>query len=210
MNMRKTSWIALAALLVAPAAARAQQNTQQSASAQSAQSSQATNAKPAAQEDALAAAARKAREQRKSAPKAAKVFTNDNLPTAGGISSVGEAPAQENSQETKSGTTTQAPAANNQAQWRARFAALHERLAQDQAELGVMQRELGQQQLQYYNGDPQKAVRDQSGGHPLGDEYDKKRSAIDAKQQQIKADQQAISDAEDALRRAGGDPGWAR
>ena len=42
------------------------------------------------------------------------------------------------------------------------------------------------------------------------DDINKKTADIDAKTEQIEADQQAIDDAEDDLRKAGGDPGWAR
>jgi hypothetical protein len=209
--MRKTSWLALAALFAAPVVVRAQQNSQ-SAPAQSSEASQASPSKASpAQEDPLAAAARKAREERKSAPKAAKVFTNDNLPTVGGVSTVGEAAATpEKKGEKEAASSKAAPAANDAATWRAKFAALREKLQRDQNELSVMQRELGQQQMQYYGGNPQKAAQDQTSGQPLGEAYNKKRAAIDAKQKQVEADQQAISDAETALRQAGGDPGWAR
>jgi hypothetical protein len=74
----------------------------------------------------------------------------------------------------------------------------------------VMQRELSQEMVQYYGGDPQKAYQDQQSGTPFGQKYDQTKAAITAKQKQVDADQQAISDAEDALRKAGGDPGWER
>jgi hypothetical protein len=210
--MRKTSWIALAALFIAPALFCAQQNSQQSAASQTSQSGTASQNSSAStqQEDPLAAAARKAREQRKESPKAAKVFDNDNLPTQGGISTVGEASAP--SKSGTSGSTAAAEGAKKMspAEWRAKFADLRKKLQQDQGELSVMQRELGQQMMQYYNGDPQKAVQDQQSGKPLGEQYDKTKAAIADKQKQVEADQQAISAAEDALRQAGGDPGWAR
>jgi hypothetical protein len=221
--MRKTMWIALAALTFvmvgAPAALRAQQNSNSQQSAAGAKSSQTSQASSSpAQEDPLAAAARKAREQRKNAPKAAKVFTNDNLPTDGGVSTVGEAAAPTDSSDggdkgkgSGAGASAGAsPAANDAATWRAKFAKLRGKLQRDQNELSVMQREIGQQEMQYYNGNPQKAAQDQASGQPLGEAYNKKKAEIDAKQKQVDADQQAISDAQDALRQAGGDPGWGR
>lgn len=214
--MGKTSWIALAALLLAPAPALAQQKSQQPSSGESAQaesSSQTSQSAASAQEDPLVMAARKAREQRKNAPKAVKVFTNDNLPTQGGISSVGQevaAPAPEKKGEKEAAGAKAAPSGNDAAAWRAKFAKLREKLQRDQNELSIMQRELGVDALQYYGGNPQKAAADQDSGQPFGEDYNKKRAAIDAKQKQVDADQQAISDAEDALRQAGGDPGWAR
>ncbi len=212
--MRQTSWLALAALFIAPAVLGAQSKSQQSAAAQNstpaaASQTSGSSAPSAQQEDPLAAAARKAREERKNAPKAVKVFDNDNLPTAGGISMVGEAAAPEKSENTKAAAAS--PSGKmTEADWRAKFAALRQKLQQDQNELSVMQRELGQQMLQYYGGDPNKAVQDQESGKPLGEQYDKTKAAIAEKQKQVQADQQAISDAEDQLRQAGGDPGWAR
>ena len=44
----------------------------------------------------------------------------------------------------------------------------------------------------------------------MSEDINKKTSDIDAKKQKIEADKQAISDAEDDLRKAGGDSGWAR
>jgi hypothetical protein len=211
MHMRKTSWIALAALFVTPAVLHAQQKAQQPASAQSSQSPQASpNDASSAQEDPLAAAARKAREEHKNAPKPAKVFTNDNLPTEGGISTVGEVSAPEKGEKAKGAAAPASSAATPEAQWRTKFADLRKKLQQDQSDLATLQHQLSQQMLQFYNGDPQKAVEDQESGHPLGAEYDKTKAKIEAKQKQVDADQQAISDAEDALRQAGGDPGWAR
>jgi len=74
----------------------------------------------------------------------------------------------------------------------------------------VMQREVGVAEVQYYNGDPQKAQQDKTSQQALGTAYNKKVADIDAKKKQVEADQQAISDAEDALHKSGGDPGWAR
>jgi hypothetical protein len=165
---------------------------------------------PAAQEDLLAEAARKAREQRKEAPKAARVFTNDNIPTAGGISAVGTSagtPANSGggTAATQQGKTTEKAASpNDEKTWRARFAALRHKLEQDQSELDIMQRELGQLNLQYYP-DPNKQMQQQFSR----EEINRKTAAIEEKKKQVAADQQAIAEAEDALRQAGGDPGWA-
>jgi chromosome segregation ATPase len=103
-----------------------------------------------------------------------------------------------------------APAGNDEKAWRGRFAALRHKLEQDQAELDVLQREVGVAEVQYYNGDPMKAQQDKTNAQELGAEYNKKVADIDAKKKQVEADQQAISDAEDDLRKAGGDSGWAR
>jgi hypothetical protein len=205
--MRRTLWLCAAVLVFAASGViRAQAQQQDQTSAQASQ-----NATPAAPpKDSLAEAARKAREQKKDAPKAAKVFTNDNIPTDGAVSTAGASPA-DTSQETSDTSSTPAPAAgNDEKTWRDKFAALHHKLDQDQAELDVMQREVGVAAVQYYGGDPQKAAQDQESQKPMGAAYDKKVSDIDAKKAAVEADKQAISDAEDDLRKAGGDSGWAR
>ena len=68
-----------------------------------------------------------------------------------------------------------------------------------------MQRELGELNLQYYS-DPMKAMQQELTRSDINAKTDK----IDAKKKEIEADEQAISDAEDDLRKAGGDSGWAR
>jgi hypothetical protein len=152
-----------------------------------------------ATQDSLAAAARRSKERKKAAPKSAKVFTNDDIPTAGGISATSEkAAGAETPAEEKAGT-------NDEKTWRGKFASLHHKLDEDQAALAVMQRELGQLNVQYYS-DPVKAMQQQYTRSDIND----KTAQIDAKKKEIDADQQAISDAEDDLRKAGGEPGWAR
>ncbi len=210
--MRRTLWLSAAVFVFAASGAiRAQAQPQDQTSPQTSQS-----AAPAAsiQQDSLAEAARKAREQKKDAPKAAKVFTNDDIPTQGAVSTVGQAPADtstDTSSDTNASTPAPAPAAaNDEKAWKDKFAELRHKLEQDQAELDVLQRESGVSMLQYYGGDPQKAAQDQNSQQPMGAAYDKKVSDINAKKKQVEADQRAISDAEDDLRKAGGDPGWAR
>jgi hypothetical protein len=212
--MSRIFWLSAAMLVFAASGqcrAQAQQQGQTPSTPPAGQSTQATSQTaaqaPAPQQDSLAEAARRAREKKKDAPKAAKVFTNDDLPTTGAISTVGSSSAA-TPEET---AQTSAPAAgNDEKAWREKFANLHHKLDQDQAELDVMQREANVDELQYYGGDPQKAAADQMSQQPMGAEYNKKVSAIDAKKAQVEADKQAISDAEDDLRKSGGDPGWAR
>ncbi len=215
---------AVAAFLLVPGSALAQQQSQNqsqqnqtpppAASQTGAQSSssQAPAEAAAAPVDPLAAAARKAREQKKDQPKPAHVFDNDNVPKAGGISAVGSEPAAESAEG--GGATADAgagdakgaaPSANDEKSWRDRFEKLRHKLDEDQADLDIMQRELGVLDVQYYN-DPVKAMQQ---GYTRSD-IDEKTAKIDAKKKQIEADGQAISDAEEELRRSGGDPGWAR
>jgi hypothetical protein len=202
--MRTVIGLVVVAILAFPGIGRCQQQGQSSSQT----SAPAATPAPTPQPDSLADAARKAREQHKESTKAAKVFTNDNLPTTG-VSTVGSSSAGTPSEGTAA-DATKPPAGKDEKAWRDKFAALRHKLEQDQTELGVLQREANVDQVQFYNGDPQKAAQDQTSGQPLGAEYNKKVADVDAKQKEIEADQQAISDAEDDLHKAGGDPGWAR
>jgi hypothetical protein len=177
-------------------------------------SSQSTVASPPPQEDSLAAAARKAREQKKdqAGAKPPRVFSNDNIPTHGGVSAVGQNAAADNADGTDAAAGNgSAPAAGGtsagagEKAWRERFARLRKKLEQDQADLDVMQRELGVLDVQYYN-DPVKGMQQGYSRSDINEKTDK----IEDKKKTIEADQQAISDAEDELHKAGGDPGWAR
>lgn len=190
---------AIAALALIPAAS----------ARQAAGATNGASAAPAA--DPLAAAARRAKEEKKHDAKPAKVFTNDNMPAVGGVSTVGAGPADAGASgdkatgaSTTAATTTAVPA-QGETYWRGKFDKLNKKLEQDQSELDVMQRELGQLSLQNYS-DPNKAMQQ---GYSHSD-IDKKTAEISAKQKEIEADKQAISDAQDDLRKSGGDPGWAR
>ncbi len=163
------------------------------------------DATPAPQTGSIAAAARKAREQKKDSSKPPKVFTNENIPTSGGISSVGETPSAAADDKSAAAAGNASGASNDEKAWRDRFAKLNHKLDQDKQDLDVMQRELGTLDVQYYN-DPVKAMQQQLSR----DDINKKTADIDAKKKQIEADQQAIDDAQDELRKSGGDPGWGR
>src|SRR5271156_324466 len=189
-------------------------NTQSAAPASSpaataqAPSSQSTVVSPPRQEDSLAAAARKAREQKKdqAGAKPARVFSNDNIPTTGGISAVGENASAAGGADAAAGAQgAAAPSGSGEAEWRGRFAKLRKKLEQDQTELDLMQRELGVLDVQYYS-DPVKTLQQGYSRSDINEKTDK----IEAKKKTIEADQQAIADAEDELHKAGGDPGWAR
>ncbi len=175
-------------------------------------SEQAKPASSPAPQDSLAEAARKARERKKAEPAATKVFTNDTLPTTGGISSVGEAAAPQAMGSTVPGSDAKKPGAQASASsgsaentWRDKFATLRHKLEQDQENLAVLQRELGTLNTQFYS-DPNKQLEQQL----TRSDIDKKTAEIKAATEQVAADQKAIADAESDLRASGGDPGWAR
>jgi hypothetical protein len=221
--MRRLIFVAAAVVLVLPAEAWCRQEQQQSQPSQTQPSQTQQSSAPQGQtqskpqspapQDSLAEAARKAREQKKEAPKAAKVFTNDNIPTEGGISSVGkpaeaapaanQANATSTAQAAASGENSATPS-NDEKTWRDRFAKLHHKLDQDQADLDLMQRELAVLNTQYYS-DPMKGMQQGLSR----DDINKKTADIEAKKKQVEDDKKAIADAEDELRKSGGDPGWA-
>jgi len=213
--MRRIVWCAaLAATLLFSAAGLCQQADQKQDTSQGQPSSPSastqTQTPPAPQEDSIAAAARRTREQKKDTPKPTKVFDNDNIPTQGGVSSVGNAPSSSPSDnpasaQGKGAGGGSASGGNDEKSWRDKFASLRHKLDQDQADLDVMQRELAVLGLQDYS-DPMKGMQQ---GWTRSDINDK-TAAIEAKKKQIEADKQAIEDAEDDLRKAGGNPGWAR
>lgn len=166
------------------------------------------------QQESPAEAARKAREQKKNQPKAAKVFTNDDLANLhGNVSVVGSAPAP--AAEKPAAGEEKTPAAEekekegkpkkDEAYWRKRFAEARGQLRTAEKELDIMQRELNLQTQQYYS-DPNKALRQQ---------YDRSdinnlSKAIGDKKAEVAKLRQALADLEDELRREGGDPGWTR
>jgi predicted RNase H-like nuclease (RuvC/YqgF family) len=160
--------------------------------------------------DDVAAAARRSREQQKNAPKPAKVVTNDDFPSS---SAPTPAPASDPKAKTEGKQEADQPSAELAAEndpksetyWRKRFKKLHDKLAQSEKELDVLQRELDKNQVQYYS-DPQKALMQQ---HDRSD-VNEGTAKIDAKKKEIESLRQQLSDLEDQLRKAGGDPGWAR
>lgn len=165
--------------------------------------------------DSLAEAARKAREQKKEARKAPRLFTNDDLPTSGGISTVGQAPAPPPTpasatpgSATPAGKKPAAPAAssgNDEAKWREKFTTLRHRIEQDQQNLDLLQRELGTLNTQFY-GDPNKQLQQQL----TRSDIDAKTAEIEKAKDQLATDQKALDDAQNDLRASGGEPGWGR
>jgi hypothetical protein len=166
--------------------------------------------------DPVADAARKAREQKKTAPKAKKVFTDDDVApkAAGNVPSSESAPTSDKSGDgTAQGKTPGAKAdgseknedPNSEAAWRKRFAAQRRKIADAEEALSVLQREAEKADLQYYS-DPQKAMQEQYTRADINEKNEK----IAARKKEIADLRQQLSDMEDQLRAAGGDPGWAR
>jgi hypothetical protein len=161
------------------------------------------------QTGSLGDAARKVRAEKKNSSKPANVFTNDDLGgLTGRISVIGDHPALASGTDITAEGTAGKKADDrkkDEAQWRAKFAAARKTLTDDTKELDILQRELNLKQQQY-SQDPNWAMHQQN----TREDINKTRDEIDTKKADIDRDNQALSNLEDELRKAGGDPGWAR
>lgn len=170
--------------------------------------------------DSVADAARKARENKKNAAKGTKVYTDDdvkpaptpptNPPSADGSAATGNAQAAPAdgtaAADAKTPPTGAAPAGkDDEKAWRERFKLQHDKIDRAEKELDILQREEEKAQVQYYP-DPQKALTE---GYTRKD-INEKDAKIAAKKDEIAKLKQGLDDLEDQLRKAGGDPGWAR
>ena len=166
--------------------------------------------------DPVADAARKAREQKKKeTAKPKKVYTDDDLnhsisadapasADANSAAKTGDAAKASNAQGKDADVKTPDPEQTAEAKWRKQFKAAYANLDRAQKELDILQREDNKAQLQYYS-DPQKALTEQYTRKDINE----KDAKIAAKKKEIDQIKQQISDMEDALRKSGGDPGWA-
>ena len=170
-------------------------------------------------QESIVEAAKKARAQKKAAPKG-PVFTNDNIENVRGtVNVVGSVPAAPADAATKTEDGEKADAAakpvtkdekpvavvKDEAYWRKRFAEARKQLADAGKEADILQRELNLQNQQY-DSDPNRALQEQYSRKQIND----LRQKIDEKKAEVTRLKQGISDLEDELRAAGGEPGWAR
>lgn len=158
--------------------------------------------------DDVAAAARKTREQQKNAPKPKKVITNDDIPSKNVDAPAADSDADKAGDHKDAGKASTGEAENNpnsEASWRKRATDLHDKLAQAEKELDVLQRELEKGQVQYYS-DPQKAMTQDYSRSDINE----KTAKIDAKKKEVDSLKQQIGNLEDDARKAGADPGWVR
>src|ERR1700694_3244576 len=162
--------------------------------------------------DPIADAARRAREAKQKAPKTRKVYTDDDVskpkPAPGAVT--GDSSTTQEPTAPAAGTSANTPApadqdAKTEAAWRKRFKEQRENIARAEKELDILQRETQKAEIQYYP-DPQKAMNEQYTRKEIND----KDAKIEAKRKEIAQLKQGLSDLEDALRKAGGNPGWAR
>lgn len=151
--------------------------------------------------------ARRVRAERSKETKPVKVFTNADLPTAGGISVVGS-PAtrvvgQPGMEPLAEPGAEQAESEHGEAYYVRTMGKLEARLTMHQRELAVLQQKLNLAGPQFYT-DPNKELMQQYSRSDIN----KLSAEVDAKQQQIADDEQAIAGLRQQLQREGGDPGW--
>ena len=167
--------------------------------------------------DPVADAARKAREQKKKdTTKPKRVYTDEDVnhstlgstPTATdtNASSTPDGGAAKNSdtQGKDAAGKTSEPEESPEVRWRKQFKEAYANLDRAEKELDILQRETNKAQVQYYS-DPQKALAEQYTRKDIND----RDAKIAAKKKEIDQLKQRISDMEEALRKSGGDPGWA-
>ena len=167
--------------------------------------------------DPVADAARKAREQKKKdAAKPKHVYTDEDVnhstlgsastPTDANTGSSADGSAAKNPDAQGKGAAgkTPEPEESPEVKWRKQFKEAYGSLNRAEKELDILQRENNKAQVQYYS-DPQKALAEQYTRKDIND-HDAK---IAAKNKEIDQLKQRISDMEEALRKSGGDPGWA-
>jgi hypothetical protein len=165
--------------------------------------------------DPVADAARRAREaKQQNANKPKKVYTDDDISRPKSAPATTPAPDASNAAEAAAIPSTPDKekekeksdnSDNSEATWRKRFKEQNDKIATAEKELDILQREGQKAQIQYYP-DPQKAMTEQYTRKEIND----KDAKIAAKQDEIAKLKQGLSDLEDQLRAAGGEPGWAR
>jgi len=175
------------------------------------------------QQESVAEAARKARAQKKAPAKPVRVYTEEELAREkaaqqgepGAISTVGveqpetKAEGKEAAKDSgKSGGEAAKKEKGDESQeqmWRERFKGARENLERAEKELDILQREEAKARVQNYS-DPNQALKE---GFEQK-EINEKKAKIEEKTKEIEKLRQALSDLEDDLRKAGGDPAWAR
>ncbi len=164
-------------------------------------------------QQSLAEQARAANKNKPAPSPATKVWTNDNIPTTSGISTVGTAPAAAPSADTGEKTATAAATTprspeemkNLEAEWRGKFKAQKDQIALLERELTVSKRENQIRATTYY-ADAGNRLRDE--GKYAADDR-KYQAEAAAKQQQLDAAKQKLEDMKEELRKAGLPSSWA-
>ena len=158
----------------------------------------------------LGEAARKVRAEKQKAPKATRVFTNDNMPKQGGLSTthVPEPPEPAKGKEAEAkgaeAKEQKKDMAEEEKEWRAKFAKLYDELKYEEKKLDVLQRELNLAQIQNFS-DPNVALREQY----QRTEITKRTQEIESQKQAVERVKKSIADLEEELRRKSLPARWA-
>lgn len=175
-------WLALAALLVAPAAAQS-----------------------------LGEYARQQRAKKPPTPADVKEYTNDNLPTSGALSTVSQtsaAPASASAGSSKADDDSAKARSKQEAEWRAKFTEQKNVIARLQRELDVAQRENSSRQAQTQTNSQDLGARLRN---PVlwAAENKKYQDEVDGKKKELEEAKQKLEDMKDDLRKAGLPNTWA-
>jgi len=166
--------------------------------------------------------ARQLKAQRAKPQAKTKVFTNDDIaalpplskqsagsPAESSSTTAKEASGKEAEKESAKATLAKTDEeTHGEKYYHEHMSKLQDRLQIDQRELSVLEQKLGQNQMQYYP-DPNKGLLQESGPTAMSDIH-KLQDQIDKKRAEVAADQEAIDDLREQLRREGGDAGWLR
>ena len=179
--------------------------------------------------ESLGDLARKLKAERAKSQEKPKVITNDDLatmPPSPGQSTASPAKPSETSRESgerraqekagkeatkESAKATLAPKSeetHGEEYFRDHMSALQNRLEIHQRELSVLEQKLGQNQMVYYPN-PNQGLLQESGPTAMSD-VNNLQDQIVKKKAEIAADQEAIENLQEQLRREGGEPGWLR
>jgi len=153
--------------------------------------------------ESLGDAARKAKADRaQETRRPVKVFTNDSLPTSGGISVIGRPPSEEAAANSGVNDADQARAKWNQ-EARDQFRKLSSSLALHQRELAVLAQKLNLAQIQF-SFNPNDSLQQET----FRTDINKLTEEVEEKKQRVADDQQAISDLHDQALRESDDASW--
>jgi len=187
MNPKRVTLIVLGTLLLAAPAYLAAQQDQ-------------------GQQESVADAARKAQAEKKNAPKAKMTIDDDNVGTlTGTVNVVGQQPASDDQAKKTSAAAAPGDKATkkDESYFRDKFSTANKKLADDQRDLDVTQREYNLKQQQFYT-DPMASLKQDYSRQDLNDT----KTKIDELTAKVTQDKADIASLEDELRQAGGDPGW--
>jgi len=160
-----------------------------------------------ANDTSLGTLARKLRAEKSKERPPTVVISNDNLGAVAksDVSEASSSATAKSSPDTAASKPATPATPHNADYYHAEQHRLQDQLDTHKRELDVLQQKLGQNQMQYYP-DPNKSLSQQY----TRNDINKLTADIDAKKQQVAADEKALDDLREQLRHESGDPGWLR